>query len=121
MHHASEPRELVARLFGETLSVALHTKSGTVAATTPRAGLLTFWNLYAKALNKTLELPHVRGVTLTLDGRHFVVSYGTDATYAMFDAQSLERESHDAGVACFSGSHLYTWAYPASATVTSSS
>lgn len=109
--HITAPREVAGQLFGETLSVALF--EGTVAATTPQAGMLTFWDLATQRLKKALQLPNVRGLTVTLDGKQLVASYGPEATYALFDTSTLERSSADGGRARFSGSHLFTWAFPA--------
>lgn len=108
--HLTSPSEVAGRLLGETLSVALF--DGIVVATTPLSGMLTFWDLQTQRLRKALHLPNVRGVTVTLDGKLLVVSYGPEATIALFDTETLERVPHDGGRARFSGSHLYTWAYP---------
>lgn len=108
-----EPGELTARLVGETLSVCVDRARGRALATTPRAGLLTSWRLANATLERALELPNVRGVTATLDGRHYAVSYGPAASLALYDADTLEPVlGHVAGEQRFSGSHVYTWAYP---------
>ncbi len=111
--YLQQPNEVTDRLLGETLSVAIH--GDTVAATTPLAGLLTFWSLSAGRLMRAVPLSNVRGVTVTLDGTEFVVSHGAEATLGRFSCQTLERVEHDGGRARCSGSHLYTWAYPAGA------
>ena len=111
--HMDAPAEITGQLWGESLSVVVHDKSGTVAATTPRGDLLTFWNLYAKALKKAVKLPDPRGVTLTLDGELFAIGYGPEASLALIDATTLEPLERDAGSHHFSGSHLYCWAHPA--------
>jgi hypothetical protein len=115
MRHMTAPAQVVGRMVGETLSVAIHEASGTVAATTPRGNMVTFWNLYAKSLKKVVDLPDARGVTLTLDDKCFAVAYGDDASLALFDSQSLEAQSPPPGIRAFGGSHLYSWAYPRAA------
>jgi hypothetical protein len=110
MVHITEPKEVVSCLVGETLSVAL--AGDTVAATTPVAGLLTFWDLKKKTMKKAVVLENVRGVTTTLDGAWFVVSCAGHATIALFNTETLEQMTHDGGRARFSGSHLFTWARP---------
>jgi hypothetical protein len=70
---------IASRLVGESLSVAIHNPSRTVLATHPDANLITFWSMDGGSLIGKLEVPGPRGVTLTLDEKLFVVSYGTEA------------------------------------------
>jgi hypothetical protein len=109
--HITEPARLMKGLVGETLSVVLH--DDTVVTTTPHAGVAAFWSLHAKSLKRSVHLPDVRGVTTTLDGRYFLLSFAPQASLAVFDTRTLERVERDGGSAHFSGSHLYTWAFPA--------
>lgn len=108
-----QPEDVMARMLGETLSVCVDKQRGIVAATSPRGGLLGFWRLRDGALVRTIELPNVRGVALTLDGRYYVVAYGPSASLALFDVTTFERlESHEPGQRRFSGSHVYAWKRP---------
>ncbi len=108
-----EPREVVSRMVGETLSVWIDKQRGVVATTSPRGGLLVFWRLRDGALVRAIELPNARGVTQTLDARYYAVSHGTSARLALFDVTTLEPlEGHDPGDRRFSGSHVYAWARP---------
>ncbi len=112
MQHVASPAEAVNGMIGETLSVAIHGPTGTVAATSPRGGVISFWSLYAKTLRKAVTLPNVRGVTVTLDDKLFVVGHGDDGKLSFFDPTTLE-ETPLPPPKAFGGSHLYTWAYPA--------
>jgi hypothetical protein len=109
----SHPPEVTGRLAGEALSVCVHEPTRHVCVTHPYSNLVTIWDLSKKILKRTLELDSPRGVTLTLDGRAFALSYGSGGHLALFDAETLEAgpivASH-----VLSGSHVYAWAYPAS-------
>jgi uncharacterized protein len=112
MTHVTSPAEVVGRMVGETLSVAIHEPTGTVAATSPRGGSVSFWNLFSRTLRKAVDLPNARGVTLTLDEKAFVVAHG-EGLLAFFDVGTLEAMSVPARARSFGGSHVYAWAYPA--------
>ena len=108
----SEPAATVARLVGETLSVAVHEPSSLVATTTPDAGLLNFWTLGGE-LVESLELPSPRGVVVTRDQSAFAVSYGPLGELAYFSTQTRKRlPERDAAGAHISGSHLFLWDAP---------
>jgi hypothetical protein len=111
----TEPAEVTRRMVGETLSVAVHPESRTVAATTPEADLVTFWHLDRGELLGKLDVPYPRGVALTLDGSEFVVSYDrTESKLLRLDARTLEVDTswkrENIGIG---GSHLLTYDVPA--------
>lgn len=81
-----EPREVVAALKGETLSVAIHEPTRTVAATTPLGHYLTFWDLDTGALRSSLRVPEPRGVAVSLDESTFIVNFGNPPRMARVDA-----------------------------------
>jgi uncharacterized protein len=105
--------EVVARMRGETLSVAIHAPSGVVAATNPAADLLSFWDYSSgKLLMATDQFKDPRGISLTLDQRKFVLTYGRVRPHAvLLDAKTL-RPLEDSYVEyCrISGSHNYVYA-----------
>ncbi len=106
----SGPTEVVEALTGETLSVAIHEPSRTVAATTPVGHYLTFWDLDSGALRGSLRVPNPRGVAVTLDQRAFIVNYGNPPMAAYVDAQTLRpmgegKARHGRPSAC-TGSHI---------------
>ena len=105
------PEAVTSRLVGESLSVAVHPGGRVAVATHPHADLVTFWSLDAGALETILELPQPRGVTLTLDGRFFAVSYGADARVVFVEARRLcAVTGRRLGIGILGGAHLYTWA-----------
>jgi hypothetical protein len=109
--HMMSPDAVTSRLFGESLSVAIHGPSRTALATHPDGVLITVWSLESGGLMMRLELPGPRGVTVTLDEECYAVSYGTDARLLLIQArpfQVLSERRLAAGI--FGGAHLYTWA-----------
>ena len=108
-----EPVSVTRRMLGESLSVAIHAPSKIVGVTNPKGNLLTFWDLETKRLVKSLDIESPRGITLTIDGKRFAVSYGSRARLMMISTKTLEAASTTAtAVEGFSGSHLYTWRVP---------
>jgi uncharacterized protein len=107
----TEPREVVTRMVGETLSLCIDEGSSVVAATNPDGNLVTFWDLESRRYVKHLDLPAPRGLTRTLDGEYFVLSYGRDSgiltlvSPATLEPVALNRVEK----APVSGSHLFTW------------
>jgi hypothetical protein len=88
-HDDALTRETVAAMIGETLSVALHEPTRTVAATNPEGHLLAFWDLDSGALRGRLRVPNPRGVALTRDGSAYVVSFGVFGKLSRVDARGL--------------------------------
>lgn len=71
---------VVEAMAGETLSVAIHDASGTVAATNPKANQLSLWDLATGALRtSTTQFLEPRGVAFALDGSEMLVSCGAQS------------------------------------------
>ena len=105
-----EPEELLARLKGETLSVCLDGTGGIVAATTPTANVLSFWDMKSGRLLRHYDVENPRGVALSRDGRHFVLSYGKPPQVSLISTTSLEPEAGtDLIYTGMSGSHVLTY------------
>ena len=113
LHALTEPREITSRLVGETLSVCIDSKRGVVAATTPDAGLLTFWDLASGRLLQHYYIKHPRGVTLTRDGSHYVVSYGNPvAQMSLLDSATLKKvDGFDMEWTGITGSHIFSYTF----------
>jgi hypothetical protein len=107
---ADAPTEVVGQLRGETLSVAIHEPTRTVAATTPLAQYVTFWSLDTGELLGSLRVPDPRGVAVSLDGTAFIVNFGNPPVMARVDAvtrRPLGTEAERKGVQTFcTGSHI---------------
>jgi hypothetical protein len=111
-----EPAEVITRLLGETLSVCIHEATNVVGATTPAGNLLTFWDLGTGRLLRYYLLQNPRGIELTQDGEHFLVSYGfgkPPEALCLFSARSLERiPGYDLAPTGITGSHLISYTLP---------
>jgi hypothetical protein len=104
----ADPAEITA----ETLSVAIHESTGTVAATNPTGNILTFWNLKQQRFIRSVEMTRPLGVTLTLDGKEFCVSYvpGGNPALQRFDAATLEPIAGSVVEGSFmTGSHIIAY------------
>lgn len=106
----TSPEAVTSHLVGESLSVVIHGPSRTVLATHPDSDRVTCWSLDQGRLLAQFELPGPRGVTMTLDERLFVVSYGTESRLLLVQANPLEvLAERRLASGIFGGAHLYTW------------
>jgi uncharacterized protein len=104
-----EPKAVVEALRGETLSVAIHEPTRTVAATTPFGHYLTFWDLDTGELRSSLRVPDPRGVAVSLDGKAFIVNYGNPPMVAWVDTvtrRPLEPKERQGVPSLCTGSHI---------------
>lgn len=108
-----DPAAVTSRLLGETLSVCLHEPTRVAACTTPRGDLVTFWDLNTMSLVKAHPFPKARGVALTLDGHHFVITHGlVDVSFVRTaDLEVVPAEGFDGSF--LTGSHVITYDLPA--------
>jgi hypothetical protein len=110
----TEPAATVARLVGETLSVAVHEPTGVAATTSPDGNVLVFWDIKKGTQVRAVDLTAPRGVVVTRDQAHFAVSHGLRGELAFFSTETLEREpALEVPGAQMSGSHIYVWTPPA--------
>ena len=109
-----DPAAVTRRMTGEALSVCLHEGTQVALATHPYGHLVSYWNLATGSLIAVLDMPHPRGVTLTLDGRWFVLSFAAAAGLLLVvEASTLRPLTGRApGTRRFGGSHIYTWQPP---------
>lgn len=108
MKSITSPKKIVAGMQGEALSVAVLRDIALV--THPGGNMLTFWSLSERRFIRKVDLPGPRGVALTDDQRHFVVSFGGDASVVQIDAESLEIVEGTLSQGSFlTGSHLHNW------------
>lgn len=100
------------KLKGEVLSVCIHEATGVAACTCPLGNLVTFWDLQDRKLIKSVEFRRPRGVALTLDNAHFVVSFG-EGEIAMTSAARLEPEpAMQFSPSLLTGSHILPYDLP---------
>ena len=114
MRTAHDP--IGSKMISETLSVAIHEPTMVVGATNPKGNLVTFWDFETGRLVKAIEgeIPNPRGISVTLDGRYFAVTYDDLTHLILIDAQTLEpvRDSYLEST-YISGSHNITYDLPA--------
>jgi uncharacterized protein len=116
LERMQEPRDVTARMVGESLSVAIHESTGIVAATHPYGSVLTLWNLAQRRMLRSFDLVSARGVTVTLDGRYFAVSHGLNGSLSLLDPATMELVAGETmEVGRFTGSHVYAWRMPGGA------
>lgn len=103
----SEPAEVVKKMKSEALSVAINESRDTVAVTHPEGGMITFWDLSGN-FKRQIDIAYPRGVALTLDKKHFIVSHGRSAGLVFVSTRNLElmSESNKNNLG-FTGSHLF--------------
>jgi hypothetical protein len=113
MRTMTEPEDVVGRMLGEALSVVINESDGTVACTHPDGGQLSMWNMYSGELvraHRTFQEP--RGISMTLDGKFYVVSHTVGATVglSLIDAETREHvPGFSVKPSMTSGSHIITY------------
>jgi uncharacterized protein len=101
---------VTSRMYGEALSVAIHEPTQIVAVTHPFGDMVTFWSMRTFAFLKKIELPRARGVTLTQDGRNFIVTYGPTTDLAAISPSTLTPARESVLTQSYlSGSHVFNW------------
>jgi hypothetical protein len=106
---STEPAAVTEKMLGESLSVCVHEPSGTTVVTNPWGNLITIWNARDGRLLEARPMEFPRGVTLTLDGTHFVITHGKGASVGLFDVQGVTAARQRREAVAISGSHLYAW------------
>ncbi|MHC4841502.1 MAG: DUF1513 domain-containing protein [Planctomycetota bacterium] len=99
------------RMLLETLSVAVHEESGIVAATNPAGNIVTFWDFKSgKFVHSITSYNKPRGVSLTKDGAHFVITHSPtlqDMEIDLINAETFKPiENGNIKDTYMSGSHV---------------
>ena len=80
-----------AEMKSETLSVAINEKTMIVAATNPAGNLVTFWDFKTGKLVKPLrDFKMPRGISMSLDGRWYILTHDQSTQMTLIDAETLE-------------------------------
>lgn len=104
-----EPKEIIDQLKSETLSVCIDDERGILAATSPAGNLVTFWNIKLGSYISSISITKPRGIIQSKNKKYFLISFDTDASLAVIDANTLKLNSEYVALrAGFSGSHLYS-------------
>ena len=110
--NAKGPSGVIKKMVGETLSVCIDNARNIAAATTPDAGRITFWDIKKQEMIHTIKVNHPRGVTMTLDKKHYVISYDKpDSKIGLVSAETLDPVTgYDINIA-ITGSHIETYSF----------
>jgi hypothetical protein len=106
----SKPEVVIERMTGEALSIEISQHNRIAAITHPDANLLTFWSIDKKEIVKAFGIEKPRGISQTIDGKNFIVSYGNKAAMAQISVSdltplpdSIVQPTHA------SGEHIINW------------
>lgn len=110
----TQPEDLIARLKGEALGIAVSTEHEIAAVTHPDASLLTFWSLKEAPADasfiKAIDMENPRGVSKSLDGKRFIISYGSKPAMESIEISSLTRQTEPVmKPTTATGEHLLNW------------
>ncbi|WP_456448200.1 DUF1513 domain-containing protein [Thiolapillus sp.] len=106
----TEPADVVARMKGEALSVAIHQGSRVAAVAHPDGDMVTFWSMTDGQFIKVMDFPRPRGICLDTEDTGFFISYGSDTRLGFVDARTLEADESRVRVNTYqSGSHVFNW------------
>lgn len=84
-----DPATVMKRMIGEALGIAINGKQTIAAITHPDANLMTFWSIKEKKIIKAYGFEKPRGISLSLDKKHFILSYGYKPALVKISAQDL--------------------------------
>lgn len=103
------PAPIAKKLKDQILSLALDSERALVAATSPKSGLVLFWNYKKNKFLKALEMKDPHGVVLTEDGKHFVITARNPKISWIKTADLTLEAGHPAGnpITMISHSTLY--------------
>ncbi|MBE9568462.1 MAG: DUF1513 domain-containing protein [Proteobacteria bacterium] len=106
----TEPVNIVDQMTGEALSVAIDNRHGIAAVTHPDGNMVTFWSIEKRTLLKSISLDGPRGVTLSLDGKAFIISYDVSTNMVLVSTDDLSVSTDPIMQPTYiSGSHIYNW------------
>ena len=106
----TEPELVIKRMTGEALGIEVHQQQQIAAITHPQANLLTFWSIKDKKIIKAFGIEKPRGISQTLDKKHFIVSYGEKPAMAKISSTELEPQADSiVQPTLASGEHLINW------------
>jgi uncharacterized protein len=110
METITSPNDVVKSMTGEALSVIIHNAKNIAAVTHPDGNMVTFWSISDRRLLNVIRVEKPRGVTLTMDEKTFVVSYGADTSIMLVDVETLSTKPDEKITLTYlSGSHIYNW------------
>jgi len=108
----TQPEVVINKLTGEALSVIIDNKHQVAAITHPKANMVTFWSIDKRELIKAMSVPDPRGITLSLDGQSFIISYDINTSIVLINTKNLDADASSIFQPSYiSGAHLYNWSH----------
>ncbi len=106
----TQPEMVIDKMTGEALSLAIDNKNNIAAVTHPDGNMVTFWSIDKRELIKAMSVPDPRGVTLSLDGKSFIISYDINTSIILVQTKNLTvRTDSIFQPSYISGEHIYNW------------
>lgn len=106
----SQPEAVIQQMAGQALSIAIDNKRNIAAVTHPEGNMVTFWSLENVTLIKAMSVAQPRGITLSLDGRSFIVSYDRNSRLVQINSKDLTADTRSVIQPSYiTGTHLYNW------------
>ena len=106
----TQPEVVINQMNGEALSVIVDNKRRIAAVTHPKGNMVTFWSIDKRELLKAMSVPKPGGVTLSLDEKSFIVSYGVNTSIILINTKDLNASTDSIFQPTYlSGSHIYNW------------
>ncbi len=106
----SQPEFVIKQIAGEALSLVIDEQRNIVAATHPNGNMVTFWSLEKRELIKAISVPNPRGITLSLDGKSYIVSYQENSSLVHIGSRDLIADTASIVQPSYiTGSYLYNW------------
>ena len=106
----SEPDVVIKRMTGEALGIEMNKQQTIAAITHPQANLLTFWSIKDKKIIKAYGFENPRDLSLTLDNKDFIISYGNKPAMAKISTTDLSPQADSiVQPTLASGEHIINW------------
>lgn len=103
------PFQIIQKMKGEALSVAIQNKLQIAAVTHPDGNMVTFWSIPKQQLLKVIELTRPLGITLNREQSVFLITHGRTNLLEV-DSDTLQpRYEQQLPMTYMSGSHIYNW------------
>lgn len=106
----TKPEVVINQMTGEALSVIVDNEHNIAAVTHPDGNMVTFWSVDKRELLKAMSVPKPRGITLSLDGKSFIISYDINTSIVLVNTKDLTASTDSIMQPTYtSGSHIYNW------------
>lgn len=104
------PEALTEKLYGSAYNICIDERNDIAAISHPEANLLTFWSISSRKLHKAMSVPNPKGITLTLDNKHYIVSYGIDSSIIRIRTDDLIADRTSVMQPTYiTGQHIINW------------